>query len=427
VAEDSTPSLDDRLAGTTLLDALVGRRSRRFAPGMRLNGGPLAFESTRPPEPLDLDEQAALAFAACGITGHALAELPYRSGETPEWGGGNIMMTLVGRTVASGDASHADTVFVLDDDGVWLLRRPQDYPPARIPALIELARERRLTELYEEARVRIGDSRVDIPRDVRYMLPLNKWSANRPGTTYFLPIAELTALAINIALILFDDEFSCSIVDERNGFRPAGIGRFRRSKGGHLYDDPGSGRVGTIGTLETLIAEFAAVEQGGIMQNLGLMTQALGLGGFAHYAAHPWIWEQELGFRMTDLPTSRVTGMGPALRLAVRLFRRDLPQPTPVGLERDGEVLIRPYCPPYYRDMRAAVLAFAESKYAAGSGTFRGGAATAWRDPDTVRAGIPEYSDRAIEAACAYCTYVYERYGRFRFYTPEALQRDQTL
>jgi hypothetical protein len=28
---------------------------------------------------------------------------------------------------------------------------------------------------------------------VRYALSLNKWAANRPGTTYFLPIAELTA------------------------------------------------------------------------------------------------------------------------------------------------------------------------------------------------------------------------------------------
>src|SRR5262249_24690552 len=149
VAAESTPSLDERLARTALLDAMAGRRSRRFAPGMRLNGGPLTFESARTPEPLSLHQQARLAFAASGVTGHALAELPYQSGETPEWGGGNIMMTLVGRTVASGDASHADTVFVLDDDGVWLLRRPQDYPPDRIPALIELARERRLTELYE--------------------------------------------------------------------------------------------------------------------------------------------------------------------------------------------------------------------------------------------------------------------------------------
>jgi hypothetical protein len=402
-----------RLASYPLLDALIGRRSRRFAPGMTLDGGPLTYASERQPAPLTLDEQAALAFAACGITGHALAELPYADGAQPETGGGTIMMSLVARTVASGDASHADTVFVIDDDGTWLLRRPQDYPRARIPELVALARDGRLTELYESSRVRIADGRVDIPRDVRFMLSLNKWSQNRPGTTYFLPIAELTAFAINIALILFDEDFRYFVLDERNWFRPAGIGRFARSKGGPLHDDVHDGRVLTLGMLDDLVLEFAAIEQGGIVQNLGLMTEALGLGGFAHFAAHPWMWERELGFRLVDLPSSRILGMNLLLRLATRLLGRDVAVPTPVGLERDGEVLIRPYCPPWYPTMREAVLAFVDSKYGR-DGTFRADDSTgAWRDPAAVRAGIPRYSDEAVEAAIAYCTYVYERYGRF--------------
>jgi hypothetical protein len=363
--------------------------------------------------PLSLDEQAALAFAACGITGHALAELPYTDGAEPETGGGNIMMHLVGRTAASGDASHTDTVFVIDDDGAWLLRRPQDHPPQRIPELVELAHERKLTELYERSRVRIADRRVDIPRDVSYMLSLNKWSANRPGTTYFLPIAELTAFYINLVLILFGEEFSYFVLDDRNWFQAAGIGKFARSNGGSLVDDPKGGRIMTVTMLETMLLEFAAVEQGGIMQNLGLMTQALGLGGFAHFAAHPWIWERELGFEMVNLPSSRILGMNLLLRLATRLLNRDVQVPTPVGLRRGDEVLIRPYCPPYYPTMRDAVLAFVESKYGR-DGIFRASDSTgAWRDPGAVRAGIPPYSDQAIDAAIAYCTYVYERYGRF--------------
>jgi hypothetical protein len=432
-------------AGYPLFEAMLRRRSRRFAPGLTLDGGPLTYASTRPPAPLTLDEQAALAFAACGITGHALAELPYADGAEPETGGGAIMMNLVARTVASGDASHADTVFVIDDEGTWLLRRPQDHPRTQVAELVALARAGRLTELYESSRVRIADGRVDVPHDVRYVLSLNKWSANRPGTTYFLPIAELTAFAINIALILFDEDFRYFVLDERNWFRPAGIGRFARSKGGPLHDDVHDGRVLTLGMLDDLVLEFAAIEQGGIVQNLGLATQALGLGGFAHFAAHPWMWERELGFRMVDLPSSRVLGMNLLLRLATRLLGRDVPVPTPVGLEREGATLIRPYCPPYYATMREAVLAFVASKYGP-DGTFRAEDSTgAWRDPAAVRAGIPPYSDAAVEAAIAYATYVYERYGRFpavsgpfrttlayqasrldpdfyeRFYTPEAL------
>jgi hypothetical protein len=401
-------------AGYPLFDALLRRRSRRFAPGMTLDGGPLTYASGRPPAPLTLDEQAALAFAACGITGHALAELPYADGADPETGGGTIMMHLVARTVASGDASHADTVFVIDDEGTWLLRRPQDHPPTRIRELVGLAREGRLTELYECARVRIADRRVDIPRDVRYMLSLNKWSQNRPGTTYFLPVAELTAFAINIALILFDEDFRFFVLDERNWFRPAGIGRFARSRGGPLHDDVHDRRVLTLGMLDDLVLEFAAIEQGGIVQNLGLAAHALGLGGFAHFAAHPWAWEQELGFRMVDLASSRILGMNPLLRLATRLLGRDVDVPTPVGLEHGGEVLIRPYCPPWYPTMREAVLAFVGSKYGPEQGIFRAADSTgAWRDPAAVRAGVPPYSDAAVEAAIAYCTYVYKRYGRF--------------
>lgn len=117
---------------------------------------------------------------------------------------------------------------------------------------------------------------------------------------------------------------------------------------------------------------------------------------------------------MENLPFSRVIGAGPLLKGALRLLRRDLPVPTAIGLERRARVLLKPYCPPYYRSMEEAVLAFVDYKYAAGKGTFRdGGAATGWRDPAAVQAGIPRYSDRTIAATIAYCEYIYRRYGRF--------------
>ena len=404
----------EQLARYPLLDALIERRSRRFGSGMSLNGGPLAYSSARPPQPLSLEEEAALAFAACGITGQALAELPYQAGETPETGGGNIMTHFVGRTVASGDAMHNATLFVINDEGVWMLKRPQDYPRAEIARLSQAAREHELVELYEESRIRIAEERLDVPRELPFVPPFNKWSANLPGTTYFLPVAECTALYINILLSAFDEEFGYFIVDERNRFRPPGIAKFARSKGGHLHDDPKEGRFATVGFMETWLYEFAAIEQGGMLQNLALMTQALGLGGFPHFAAHPFIWFQTLGFRMQEIPFSRTIGAGTVTKGLMKTLNEDLPVPTAVGLEQDGEVLIKPFCPPYYRSMEEAVLAFVDYKYAQGKGTFRdGGATTAWRDGARVQAGIPTYSDEAIAATIAYCEYVYERYGRF--------------
>jgi hypothetical protein len=271
-----------------------------------------------------------------------------------------------------------------------------------------------------------------------------------PATTYFLPIAEVTSLYINLMLSAFSEEFAYFVVDERNGYRPAGIGKFARSRGGPLHDDPSAGRFGMVGGLETWLYEFIAIEQGAILQNLGLMTQALGLGGFAHFAAHPVAWFQALGFQMKSLPFSRVFGVGSMMKVVLKALQKDMPVPTAVGFARNGAALIKPFCPPHYRNMEEAVLAFVDYKYAAGKGTFRdGGAATGWKEGATVQAGIPGYSEQTIAATIAYCDYVYNRYGRFpansgpfrtvlayqahhldpefyaRFYRPEALTETQ--
>jgi hypothetical protein len=362
---------------------------------MHLNGGPLAYRSTRSPQPLSREEEALLAFAACGITGYALAELPYQAGDRPEAGGGNIMTHFVGRTVPSGDAMHDCAVFVLNDRGTWLLRRPQDFPRPEIPELVQAAQERRFLELYERSRVLVADHRVDPPRHWPFVAPFNQYSANVPGSTYFLPVVELTSLYINVMLSFFDDEFAMFAVDDHNGYQPAGVARFGRSAGGHLHDDPASGRLATVSGLETWICEFCAVEMGGILQNLGLMAAVLGLGGFPHFAAHPFIWFQALGFRMDQVPASKLMGLPTTIG--------DLSVPVAIGLELEGDVLLKPYCPPYYSDMEEAVRAFVAYKFAPGAGTFRdGGATTGWRDGATVQAGIPNYPERTIEATIAY-------------------------
>ncbi|MDQ6660985.1 MAG: hypothetical protein M3Z24_08475 [Chloroflexota bacterium] len=407
------PEPEKKLAHYSLLEALLARRSRRFGKGMRLNGGPLAYESVYEPEPLSLAEEAALAFAACGVTGYTMAELPYDTGNVPEAGSGNIIVNFVGRTAFSADAAHLVTLFVLNDAGAWLLKRPQDYPRLEIPALVQAAHEHQWQELYEQSRVRIAEQRLDVPRELPIVSPFNKWSANVSGTTYFLPIAELSGLFINVLLAGLSEGVGSFVVDERHNFQPAGIARFARSKGGYLHDGLTEGRTVTLGFLDMWMYEFAAVEQGAILQNLALMTEALGLGGFPHLASHPFAWFQALDFRMTEIPFSHTIGAGPLMKGLLRMLKKDIPMPTAIGLERDGQVLLKPFCPPYYRTMEEAVLAYVDYKYAQGQGTLRdGGAATSWRDGATVQAGIPRYSDQTIAATIACCEYVYSRYGR---------------
>ncbi len=406
----TTPT--ERAEQAPLLDAILNRRSRRFGRGFRLTG-PLAYTSQAAPEPLTMEEEALLAFAANGVTGFAAADLPFRDSQGMAHGSGNIMIHLIGRTVASGDGSHSVAVVVVNDDGTWLLKRPQDYPLSEWPALVEGAQRHEFASLYEQSRIRLADHRVDVPRTPPMTPPFNTWSTNLPGTTLFLPIHELTALYINIMLAAFNEDHNYFVIDERT-LRPAGLARFAKSKGGFLEDDPRAGKTAWIGFAERWLCEFAAWEEGAMMQNLGLMAAALGLGGFPHFAAHSFAWFEALGFRMQRVPVTQALGASAALKLVARALRRDDPVPTAVGLERNGEALIKPFCPPYYRDMAEAVRAFVDYKFKDGSGTLRdGGQATGWRDGAAVEEQIPRFSDRAIAATIAYCDYVYKTYGRF--------------
>ena len=396
-----------------LLDALRDRRSRRFGTGMRIDG-PLAHRSAAAPLRLSEQEEALLAFAACGITGHALGDLEYQPG-----GGGTIMAGLAGRTAPSGDAIHTVSVFVLNEDATYLLKRPRDLSPDELPEIAGLARRGDFVELYRRCRVKVRDGRRQPGLEPFYNLAVNRWSLYDPASTYFLPVNELTLLHLNGLLEIFDQPTGAFVVDERAGFRPAGIGRFAKSKGGHLDDDARNERVLTIQQLETLVTEFVTVEQGMVMQNLALMTQALGLAGFPHWAAHPFGWLEALGFRTRRLRASRYLGMGRLLAWLARILGRDPSVVLGLGLEdADGAPLLTPFCPPYYPSMAEAVRAVVALKFGP-DGVFRGrvGAST-FREPDRVAEAAREPSPAAVEAVIAYAEYVHRRYGRFPAYPP---------
>ena len=204
-------------------------------------------------------------------------------------------------------------------------------------------------------------------------------------------------------------------------YQPAGLKKFAKSKGGHLDDDPLVGKAMPLGVGERVTAELLAVEQGMILQNLGLTCQAMGLSGFPHYAMHDEAWFKALSFRMQTMPLTdfmavpfpasaflKVTGKNPTMRY-------------PVGLERDGAVLLKSYAPPYFPSMEAAVRAVVEDKYGPG-GIYAGGepgvykhrnAEEGWQDPEEVTARVPQISEAAIAATIALTEYVWDRYGRF--------------
>jgi hypothetical protein len=407
----SDPWLEKQIREYPLLDSLIWRRSRRFGKGFTLNGQPLAFESKENCEPLTEHEEAALAFAACGFTGYALGELPYDVTRR-ETGGGNILSQFYGRTAPSGDAIHSAYVFVISDRGTYLLKRPSDFEAPDFFAMQDAARKGHYLDFYYAARVQLDEERVDVPRQVPNVPGFNQWSANVPGSTYFLPVHEMTGLLINILLTIFDDQFRYFVVDETASFRPAGIGKYKHRKRGGLSKNPKELRTLPIGTAESWLYEFAAVEQGAILQNLGLMTQAMGLGGFAHFAHHPWVWPERLGFCTDKVDFTQTAGMKWLPKLAAKLLGRDFELTVPLGLTYKGKQLITPYCPPYYPNMKAAVNQYVEDKFGKDGTLKAAGGRSAFKYPGVVSEAIPSPSPEAIAATIDCCTYIYERFGR---------------
>jgi hypothetical protein len=395
----------------TLFEVLLNRRSRRLGLGMTIPAGPLQYQSPHAPVPLTEDEEAALAFAACGITGYALADLSYGASE-----GGSMLVGRLGRTVASPDAVNATSVLITNDNGTWLLKRPQDFAPAEFLELVSLARKGALTDLYKRARIQLSAKRTAPPLDPSHNFSINRWSLYAPGTTYFLPIIETTALTINALLELFGEDMGVFLRDERAWFRPAGVGRFARSKGGHLHDEPLDLRSATIQLMESSLLESMATEHGMVLQNLALMTEALGLGGFPNFARHEYSWFKAAGFRMQSMSASRYAGAPRILATLARWFGKDPVLEYPVGLEQANQVLLKPFCPPYYKSMEDAVDAFVQAKFGE-DGTYRGGTRqSAWRDSASCSTKIPASSAAAVQATIAYCDYVFRRYGRFPAY-----------
>jgi len=72
-----------------------------------------------------------------------------------------LLAGLLGRAVASPDAINTVSV-VTNDEATYLLKRPQDFAPDEIPALVEFAQRGELVELYRLSRIKISDGRAGL-------------------------------------------------------------------------------------------------------------------------------------------------------------------------------------------------------------------------------------------------------------------------
>ena len=133
---DVATALIQRAWEYPLLDAVFQRRARRIPWGAEKPGGVAPFISSSPPLPLDEVEEALLVAAGAGISGTALADLPYT-----DWCGrdvtGNLLIQFVGRTYPSPCASHGTELFLTNVSGTYFVdargRRPTGMQEYAVP------------------------------------------------------------------------------------------------------------------------------------------------------------------------------------------------------------------------------------------------------------------------------------------------------
>ena len=361
----------------TLVDLLQHRKTRRFGRGMELPAGPLAYRSKLPPLPLSENEVHHILFAGVGESGRHLADMQYARRAGSEDGHGMAIMSFQGRTAPSACGANATRLFISDDDGLYFVDNVPAPGSGIAPRLI-----------------RLQEGRLEIPRELPFMLSFNQWYANRPGSLYVMPVTNVSLVYLNLLLMLMSEEYGYFIVDSDQGGRSCGLDRFRRSNGGHLHDDPSKRRTMTLRDLDAAIAGTALQEQGAICQNMFLMIQAMGLGGGIQSVGsgrHLLGWEPSicrgLGFHFQP---SAVPGV----------------RSNPTGRPE----VWHGASPPFVANMTEAVLTLVSDKFGPG-GTYDSPRTQPWSRP--IAGGIAPHTGSAVEATLAFCEYVYATYGRF--------------
>src|SRR5947209_18103800 len=377
------------------LDAIFTRRARRFALGATLTG-PLAFRSEKDPIPLATEEEAILVAAATGITGVVREEWPF-STEAGETTSADKLASFTGRTFPSPLAIHGTELFWTNDDGVFVLPQ-RDARPERY---LELQTQEELHELYRRA-IKLQDGRLEIPRLRPNLFKFNEWVVNTEGATLFIPVSDVTRQCISAMLLYFDRPHGYYIVDKQLGNDPL---RPFVDSGLLSPDHP----VDLWDFERWQMVDMNGVEEGLMVQNLMIATQALGIGG------HPFSGGKGRVTLGGERQWREIGGEGPCGSLGFTFHR--VPDDAPVGAAEEIPVglegIFEGACPPFHADMDAAVDFVLDLRWGE-NGIFSApeNRPIPYRSVEVPRA-VARPSEEAVEATKTLCRYVWSTYGRF--------------
>src|ERR687895_205080 len=369
------------LAAFPLLEALYGRRSRRFALGDEIPDGPLAYRSRHEPLPLTELERMLVLSAMGGTTGWHYS-ITRHARYAPHVS--NYAAGAAGRTFPSAAGFHTAELFFTDDSGLYF------FPTRDAGALVDPASDGLTPELmverHRERLQKLSDGRLYLPAEEPYLEGHNTWCVNVPGSLLVIPVADVAQHLI--AILCFFVQNGYAIYDDVNDRKIAGLEEF---SGLVDVEEPFPLTFSEQYALTEATAELATACYAGV-----LMLQAMGLGG--------WMFDGIDRFSMLGASgNAEVPGLG---------FRYDEDErwstPNPTG--REG--VFEAFCPPHYPDMAAAVEAFAERKFGPG-GPFHPDTPGAWSDSPRIR-GSAQVHDAEFKACVALqAQYVFDTFGKF--------------
>jgi len=366
----------------SLIEGLLGRRSRRFFMGAEILDGVFEYKSRHKPVRLS-DLEKMLIVSACGgnTSWHHMifrgdSYVPHLS---------NYSGAAGGRVFPSAAGFQTSQTFFTDDEGVYVLEMRDAPAFAERTDDGSLSLEGFVDNVRERVR-KIQDGRLRIPSELPFTEAHNTWVFNKPSTLLIIPVGDLSQhVLLNVCYML---QNGLVLYDDINKRAVPGIEKFK--------DIVDVENVWPITFVEQWSLSELTVELGVSCYAGTLMLQAMGLGGWMFNGVDPFAMLGASG-------NSEVPGLG---------FRYDederWPYPNPTGLEG----VMEGFCPPHYPDMRAAVEAVCERKFGLG-GPFNPDTPGPWKDSPKVRSAAQVHDERFKECVALQAQYVYDSFGKF--------------
>jgi len=364
-----------------LIEALYGRRARRFSKGSEIPDGPLAFKSSHAPEPLGELEQMMVLTAVGGNTGwhHMIFRNKKYAPHLANYSG-----AAGGRTFPSAAGFHTSEIFFTDDHGVYF------FPTRDSGSLVNLNDKGEFDlsawlDAHKKRIRKLADGRLNLPPEEPYMEGHNTWCVNRPGATMIVPVCDLAQHFLLILCFLVQNG-QC-IYDDHNKRQIPGMEKFK-----NLVDIEHAYPLSFVDqyVITEATAELSTACYAGM-----LMLQAMGLGGWMFDGLDPFSVLGASG-------NPEVPGLG---------FRYDTDErwtlPNFTGIPGVFET----YHPPHYPTMRAAVEALVERKFGPG-GPFHKHTPGPWKESSRIRSSAVVHDEQFIGCVATMAQYIYDTFGK---------------